>query len=113
MTQYVKIFLCSYSEGTQKDEYGDLKVEETRREVYATCKSITQSEFYQAQTAGLKPSFKFILATSRDYQDEEYLVYNSVYYKILRTYTNERDEMELTVYGGVRDAHAENSNESS
>lgn len=113
MSQFVKIALVTFTDGTTTDSYGDLVQVMTKHEVYARVRSISQNEFYQAQTAGLKPSYKFTLNTSHDYLGEELVFYNGVFYKILRTYINEADEIELTVYGGVRDAHAENSNESS
>lgn len=110
MQQWNVIYLVSYTEGAQLDEYGDKVYTEVRRKVYARAKSITQTEFYQAQTVGQKPQIKFILATERDYQDEEELIYEGVRYKVQRTYINERDEVEITCYGGVRDASTENGN---
>lgn len=110
MQQWNVIYLVSYAESDHKDEYGDTVIEETRRKVYARAKSISQTEFYQAQTEGQKPQIKFILATERDYENEEELVYNGIRYKVQRTYINERDEIEITCYGGVRDVYTENSN---
>ena len=69
---------------------------------FAKIKSIGQSEFYQAQAQGLKPEIKFVLADYLDYEDQEELVYNNFRYKILRTYRTDRNELEITCYGGVR-----------
>lgn len=110
MQQFVKIALVENTPTDVKDEYGDKIVIESLRSVWAQVKSISQREFYQAQTAGLKPTLKFVLKTSRDYHEERFLVYNNLRYEIQRTYINESDEIELTVYGGVRDERTKDSN---
>lgn len=69
---------------------------------FAKIKSVGQSEFYQAQAQGLKPEIKFVLADYLDYDNQEELVYNNFRYKILRTYRTDRNELEITCYGGVR-----------
>ena len=103
MTEWNKIKLISYAEGTTLDDYGDPVQIKTETEVYARCKSISQKEFYQAQTAGLKPELKFVLTTSRDYAGQKQIAFSGVVYNVLKTYINERDEIEITVDGGVRD----------
>lgn len=70
---------------------------ETTRTVYCTERSISQSETYQAQAVGLNPELKLILAHAFEYQGEKLCEYKGIRYKILRTYHNEGDQMELTV----------------
>lgn len=112
MQQWNAIYLVSYADQTTLDSFGDPVRTETRQKVWAKVRSIGQKEYYQAQTAGLKPELKFILATERDYQGQEELIYEGVRYKIQRTYIN-GDGIELTAYGGVRDEHTENGHEGS
>ena len=91
----------------EKDPYGDSVMEErVSGAVFAEIKSIGQSEFYQAQTAGKKPEIKFKLTDYLDYQGQRYLVHDGTRYSILRTYRTSGNELEVTCYGGVRDAAA-------
>lgn len=89
------------------DERGDTVTTETIREIFAQVKSISQTEFYQAQTTGLKPEIKFVIADRYDYQGEKYLKYtpfngSEEYYTILRTYGPEDDlTLEITASRGI------------
>lgn len=94
----------------KKDEttnsYGDTLTDlTTTRNVFCRVMSIGQSEFYQAQTAGMKPEIKFVLPDYYDYNNETELIYNNVKYKVLRTY-RKGNELEITCYGGVRNVSA-------
>lgn len=73
------------------NELGDAVVVATERSIFAEFKSITQSEFYQAQAVGLKPEIKFVIADYLDYRNEKRLKYAAFQsdeeeYTILRTY---------------------------
>lgn len=106
------IYFSEFCSATEKDEYDDPVQEEIRSEaVFARKKSIGQSEFYQAQTAGLKPELKFVIADHLDYNGQTYLIHDDMRYKILKTYQNEENELEITCYGGVRDVSATVSDE--
>ena len=95
-----------------KDPYGDPAMElKLSDAVFAEQKSIGQSEFYQAQTAGQKPEIKFKLTDYMDYQGQRYLIHEGIRYTVLRTYRTVGNELEITCYGGVRDATAAVSNE--
>ncbi|WP_300572179.1 hypothetical protein [uncultured Acetatifactor sp.] len=91
----------------ERDSYGDPAMELKMSDaVFAELKSIGQSEFYQAQTAGQKPEVKFKLTDYMDYQGQRYLIHEGVRYTVLRTYRTAGNELEITCYGGVRDAIA-------
>ena len=93
--------------GIENDAYGDpLQIDDRSTPVFAAVRSIGQTEFYQAQTAGMKPECKFIIADCLDYSGQEFLFYNGTRYKILKTYRTDRNELEITCYGGVRDVSA-------
>lgn len=112
MQMWNVIYLIDYIETPDLDAYGDAIVIENKTKVYAQCKSISQTEFYQAQTSGLKPEMKFVLATSRDYNGQEEIVFNGFRYKVLKTYIPTDDSIEITCYGGVREnVSTENSNQ--
>ncbi len=101
------IYFMDMVSGSQKDDFGDPAVtNQVSYGVYAEIKSISQSEFYQAQTSGQKPEMKFIITDYLDYQGQKYLIHEGVRYRILRTHRTVRNEMEITCYGGVRDADA-------
>lgn len=96
----------------ERDSYGDPALEQkVSAVVFAEIKSIGQSEFYQAQTAGKKPEIKFKITDYMDYQGQRYLIHEGVRYCILRTYRTGSNELEITCYGGVRDAIAAVSDE--
>ena len=103
MQQWNVITLVSYESTSQTDDYGDVIMSEVARDVYAECRSISQTEFYQAQTAGFKPEIKFVLTTSRDYNGQEEIIFDGVRYKVLKTYIPPNDSIEITCYGGVRE----------
>ncbi len=88
------------------DEYGDPVGVEERRDLFCAVLSIGQSEFYQAQTIGVKPQIKAVISDYLDYQDEQEAVVEGVRYKVLRTYRKMSNELEITLYGGVRYADA-------
>ncbi len=96
------IYLIGEDVGTGVDDYGDPIITRTRVKRFASVASIGTNEFYQAQTAGVKPEFKFILAMRQEYNGEEFVEYDAVIYKVLRTYVNSNDGIEITCYSGVR-----------
>lgn len=96
------IYLVSEDKTTSKDEYGDDVIVRPRTKRYAQVQSISQKEFYQAQTLGQKPEIKFTLALKSEYNGEDFVEYEGMLYCILRTYVTRTDKIELTCYGGVR-----------
>ena len=94
------------AEEKQPDEYGDLQITESTRDIFATLKSISQSEFYQAQAAGLKPEVKFVIADYLDYEDEKVIRYTPYgastpeEYRVLRTY-RDGNTLEIVCKRGV------------
>lgn len=87
------------------NEYGDTVQTFTERNVFAEVKSISQSEFYQAQATGLKPEIKFIIADFADYEGEKELKYTQFggveeIYTVLRTYRN-KINLEIVCARGI------------
>ena len=82
------------------NDIGNTLEAQTKRTVFASKKSIRQSEFYQAQATGLKPEIAFEVRTI-EYRNEESLEYNNKEYKILRTYDKDGEMTELICQGIV------------
>lgn len=100
-------FLDYTYDSTIKDENGDpTEVPVLTEPVYAEEVSISQTEFYQAQTSEHKPEIKYKITDYLDYGGQKYLVHNNIRYTVLRTYKTKSNELEITCYGGVRDAIA-------
>lgn len=74
-----------------------VKYEEVK--VFCNVKSIGQSEFYQAQVAGLKPEIKVELKLV-DLTDVTHFKYKDEIFKILRTY-KKQDIIEVTLVSMV------------
>ena len=53
-----------------------------------------------AQSSGLKPELKFVIADYLDYQNEPELMFNNRKYQVLRTFKKDIS-LEITAAGGV------------
>lgn len=85
------------------DQYGDPTFTENFKEVFCNVLSIGTTEFYQAQTSGVKPEIKISIADYYDYDGEEEVELEDIRYKVLRTYRGLGSNiLEITLYGGVR-----------
>jgi len=87
------------------DAYGDTVATEREREVFAEVKSISQTEFYQADATGLKPEIKFVIADFLDYAGEKIVRFTPFggieeTYTVLRTYRNNY-ELEIVCKRGI------------
>ena len=71
-------------------------VTETARTVYCTVQSVSRSEFYTAMNAGIQPEWVFVLALAEDYQGERVVRYKGQKLRVVRTYVNEEDGIEIT-----------------
>jgi len=97
------INLLSTVEGV--NEFGDTILTSTEREVFAKKLSIGQTEFYQSQATGFKPELKFEIFVD-EYENEQYLTYNNISYRIIRTYSKNNIDLELVCERGVLDGTA-------
>ena len=76
---------------------GDMVTTTVSTNVFAKVKSIGMKEAYEAMSVGLKPELCFVLADYLDYNNQELIQYNSVTYKVLRTYRGKSNELEIVV----------------
>ena len=84
------IYLISYSENDMWDE----APREEKREVYANWGGISQSEFYRAAQAGLKPQIKMTVF-EYDYSGEKEVEFDGRRYEVIRVYPANGERMEL------------------
>lgn len=73
---------------------GEWKPTKIKRKVNADISSISQTEFYKAQSAGLKPEITIRLR-SFEYKSEEILEVNNSTYSVLRTFDKGDGVIEL------------------
>ncbi len=93
------------SETKSVDDFGDTIIVSTDRNVFAELKSITQTEFYQAQAVGLKPEIKFVIADFLDYHNEKVIKYTPFNgeeetYSVIRTYRS-NNQLEIVCKRGI------------
>ena len=80
------------------NERGNVIKTKEYKTIFAKKKSISQSEFYEAEKLGLKPSFRFEIYNI-EYNNELFARYEGREYKVLKTYKNSMDKIELTLEG--------------
>lgn len=86
-----------------ENDIGDtITVKGVARKVFATKKSIRQSEFYQAAVTNFKPEITFIIWL-HEYHGETVLNYSGKNYNIIRTYEKDQKEIELICEGLTND----------
>lgn len=76
-----------------KDSYGIFVTSETKRRVFCSADSVSQTEFFSAGLNGLKAQRKFTLFRF-DYNDEEVIEFKGKRYTVYRTYEKD-DDIEL------------------
>lgn len=76
------------------DEYGNQIPEDTSTTVMACYKPISQSEFYVAAQAGIRPATELIVHTF-EYGGETEVEYQGERYTVIRVYERDNDETEL------------------
>lgn len=80
------------------DDIGDVVETVTRNTIFCNEKSISQTEFYQAQAVGLKPQVKLVVKRV-DYQNEQLAEYQGERFRVLRTFKSNSEDIELVLEG--------------
>lgn len=83
------------------DEMHRPRVSYTEQKVFCNVKSIGQSEFYQAETAGMKPELKMEVKLV-NLENVSHVKHKNKLYKVIRTY-QKQDITELTLSSMVLD----------
>lgn len=69
--------------------------EEIKTDLYCDLKSIGRNEYYNAASQGLKPEIIFVIH-KYEYNGEKEILFEGKKYKIIRTYSKDFEEIELT-----------------
>lgn len=78
-----------------EDEIGNQIPVETETTILCGLKSVTRSEFYNAAANGLKPELIFVVH-GYEYNGEKEITFEGNRYKVIRTYSDNFEELELT-----------------
>ena len=81
----------------ETNDIGDMVETIVKSERFAKVKSVGMKENYEALAVGLKPELVFVLSDYYDYDDQEFIEYETERYKVLRTYKKESNELEIVV----------------
>ena len=76
------------------DEIGNQIPIKTKKEVFSTCESVSQSEFFNAGQTGLKPDYKLVI-WSFEYQNEQLVEIDNIEYSVYRTFLRDDEKIEL------------------
>lgn len=87
-----------------KDDYGVLRATESKRQVYCSVTSVTQTEWFEGGRQGLNPDKRATMFFF-DYEGEEIVELNGTRYTVYRTY---RDGDRLELYLEKRKGNADN-----
>lgn len=68
----------------------------SRREVFCGLRSVGHTEFYEAHSVDYHPELVFVLSDYLDYAGESLVIFNSVLYRVIRTYRTGH-ALEITV----------------
>lgn len=78
-----------------EDELGNQIPAETETVVLCGLKSVGRNEFYSAAVTGLKPELIFVLH-GYEYNGERIVKFEGNRYRVIRTFANSFEEVELT-----------------
>lgn len=76
------------------DAVGNQKPTPEEKTILCGIKSIGRNEFYSAAVAGLRPEITFIIH-GYEYSGEKKVIFEEEEYKVIRTYGEDFEEMEL------------------
>ncbi|HEM5710100.1 phage head closure protein [Streptococcus suis] len=83
---------------TGKDKLKQNIIEEVKTVLLCRKKSITRSEFYQANQAGIRPSL-VVDIRNFEYDNQELAEFEGKRYRIIKTYPTDLETLELTLTG--------------
>ncbi|MDG3157599.1 phage head closure protein [Streptococcus suis] len=83
---------------TGKDKLKQNITEEVKTVLLCRKKSITRSEFYQANQAGIRPSL-VVDIHSFEYDNQELAEFEGERYRVIKTYPVDLETLELTLTG--------------
>lgn len=87
--------LTLVSKNVNYDDYGNPIVTENKINILCKKKSIGRTEFYDAATEGMKPEVIFVIH-GYEYNNQQKIEFEGTTYKVLKTYSVDFEEIELT-----------------
>ena len=70
---------------------------ETQRTVFCYVKSVGHTEYFEALSNSLQPTFVFVLSDYAEWHGEKICLYHDRRYRVIRTYVTAQQSIELTV----------------
>lgn len=98
-------YLGSYIERVNDNGDPIKEIKYNDESIFCNEKSVKYSEFYQAQSIGMKPEIVLEVKIA-DYNKEKYVMYDNQEYTVLRTYKTSSENIELTLVRGVNNGDA-------
>ena len=86
--------LVLIDESYTKDIIGNQIATKTETNILCAVKSVGRSEFYNSAQAGLRPEIIFVIHPY-EYNNQKKVKFNNQNYDVIRTYTNNFEELEL------------------
>jgi len=105
MTYDHEITLIKETGNYIENDIGDLIPETIEKTILCAKKSITRNEFYSAAQAGIKPEIVFVIH-GYEYDGEKKLKFEDEEYRVIRTYSTDFEEIELTCEKVIDNANA-------
>jgi SPP1 family predicted phage head-tail adaptor len=82
--------------GITKDDIGnEIVTDPVKTAVLCDLRSVGRNEFYSAAAAGMAPEMVFIMHPY-EYSGEQQVIFEDVRYQVIRTYSGNDEEIELT-----------------
>ena len=81
------------------NDIGDMVETIVKSERFAKVKSVGMKENYEALAVGLKPELVFVLSDYYDYDDQEFIEYETKRYKVIRKDRKKTNELEIVCEG--------------
>lgn len=78
----------------EEDDIGNRVPVEIETTVLCALKSVGRNEFYNAAIAGLRPELVFVIH-GYEYNGEQIVKFNGARYRVIRTHSEDFEEMEL------------------
>ncbi|GIP38310.1 hypothetical protein J31TS4_15900 [Paenibacillus sp. J31TS4] len=82
-------------EDNTQDELGNHVPALSKTDILCGLKSVGRNEFYSAATAGLRPELIFVIH-AYEYDGQRLVEFDDVRYRVVRTYGEGTEEIELT-----------------
>ncbi|GIO63576.1 phage head closure protein [Paenibacillus cineris] len=82
--------------GFDEDDLGNqIPIDPTETTVFCGLRSVGRTEFYNAAVTGLRPELVFVIH-GYEYSNEKKVTFEGEDYRVIRTYKNNFEQMELT-----------------